>query len=279
MNDIRPKELGFRLLWDDVTAVEAKEIYDSVVDSHKSRVTESRAAFMALGVAESMLDYSPESLDIIWRAVVDHVHARGVDDAPLTTSNTRYWVAFVPTPAREIGLAAVHLVDHLAVYVTEYIFRRCPGSDWTIGKVKNQDGYRETLLAIAGGGHMAVERVLLVTLKGAMFGALGDVDPAASGELRRLLNVRGVDRDEPPAPETVIPLVEIKEIASGEYLLGVDSLEVDSDEIEALVASLNDADGVDRAIREARAVILVYASGLIEAEFQSLVDGIIRKAG
>lgn len=199
MNDNAPKELGFRLLWDDVSAAEAKDIYDSVVDSHQRRLTEARAAFVALNIDDSVLDYSPNSLDAIWRVVVDYVRGNQFDNTPLTTANTRYWVAFCPTPAREIGLTAVHLVDHLSAYVTEYVFRRCPGSEWVIGKVKNQEGYRQTLLAIAGGGHMSVERVLLVSLTKAMSGDQGRVNQADPGNLRRLLKARGVDRDEAPA--------------------------------------------------------------------------------
>ena len=230
------------------------------------------AFFEDAGAPVHTAEFSGEDLDALWAFAVATVVGSPADPTPLTTANTSYWVPFKLPRAEYLGVDGCKVVDHLAAWVEQYILLRSPNSTWVIGKVKNQEGFRETLFHIDNGPDMAMQNWLSSLLSSAKEGASDrDLSRRDPDQLRKELEARGIGASATPSSsEPDVPLIELSELEPGQFHVTVADERLLNEQIDLLVERAAQRSDINKVHREDREVLIVESTA-VEAELLSVL--------
>lgn len=262
--------------WSELTGPEAREVFDTYVSTHPDRLAEFFDEVKGRDGPVVALDFSRESLRVLWPWVMATVVPRATNDYEMRISDPPWWYDFHPQLGQRIGPDLARLVTLIAAYVAETIMRRRPGSSWVLDRDPKAADFNQPLLRVEGKGEFLPDLVLVVFANQWANGVIVRPD-----RLAELYDLRAGPDSGSPAGQATNPAEKgppyvVERGADGSFETVISFDEVVAHEsgrrIDRLVEALEREPGIERAVHEDREFALVRAPSLDDRALRATVD-------
>lgn len=255
--------------WFDLSPAEGQAILETYLADRPSRVLELLATVRGREGPVDRLDYSRESLGVLWGWVLDTFEPRPTTDAEIQAVGPPWWYPFQAPLGQMIGPDLVGLVSPIGAYLAEAVIRRRPDSVWERGRDRNGADFNQPLLHPPGRGAFCPDVTVLTFMAQWSRGRL----PPTRDGLVDFFDLHVGPAGPPGETPHALPFTIDCDGPRARFVVAFedDAAHHEDERIEALVRALARVPGIRRANREDREVVVVDAPGLTEEAFRELV--------
>lgn len=273
----------------DQTAKEARDLVESISAGHDARLMAFLDAVAARGGPRDRLDFSRDSLMPLWTWLTSlPLPAQPVPDREMRRQDPPWWYLFSGRMIGQIlGPDLCWLATGAGDYVAEVVFRRVPGSGWTMGADRAGD-FREPMLRVGVDVYEqdiydSIPRLMTIEAVQRLLPSKGLQRSIGPNDLRDTFDwwVDLASRPAAPEPEpepaytigfaAPASATESGSGANTAVSFSDDAAHNESGRIDRFVRRLADDAGVLRAFREDRDLVYVAAPRLSSEELTDLI--------